>query len=53
METQWYINLVNENGDTIAEDYFTGTYEEAKEQAAWLSIFYDAEDYSIRDTNEI
>ena len=50
---QWLIDLRNDNGDTIREDYFTGTYEEAVEEAAWQSIVYRAADFSVRNVDEI
>lgn len=51
---QWYIDIMDRNGDTIKEDYITCTYSEAVEQAKWLMITAcNSDKYSIRAVDEI
>lgn len=53
MEKTYCIEFQNENGDTCAIDYFTGTPEDAFAQADYLCKVLRVKKFSIRDTAEI
>lgn len=51
---QWYIDFLDENRNTVAEEYITCTFPEAEEQAEYiLSTLTDATAYSIRALRNI